>query len=218
MRTLKFSILYLLSLMVVAGASLHLLRFLGVEGVMTTPVGAPFYELSLHFKERIARGDMAFLAHLLGGSLALLLGPFQFWEGLRNRQPQWHRRMGYGYFLAITLGGLGGLFCAPTAWAGVPAQIGFTGLALVWLSSAVWGLRAILRGEVDRHRSIMRLSYALTLAAVSLRIQMPLLHLAGLSDLAVYRTVAWSCWMPQTLGWLGSERPWKSGWGTLAPE
>jgi hypothetical protein len=201
MRTFKNILLGLSILIVLGAAAPHLLRFAGVE-LPSSPEGAPFRELSTHMMDRIARMDWAFLAHLVGGSLALVLGPFQFWERLRKRRPQVHRRLGYGYFFSIALGGFGGLICAPSSWAGLPAQLGFGGLALAWLSSAALGLGAIRKGRIERHRSFMRLSYALTLAAVSLRIQMPLLFLAGLEELQVYRTVAWSCWVPQGIWWL----------------
>ena len=42
-------------------------------------------------------------------------------------------------------------------------------------------------------------SFALTFAAVMLRLELPLLAAAGLSFEVAYATVAWSCWVPSLL-------------------
>lgn len=183
---------------------------LGAAGLMDLSVIAnadgPFRGLRQHFVARIAVQDWAFIAHVAGGILALLTGPFQFWKGLRNKRPALHRGLGYAYFTGVFVGGLGGLISARSAWGGPVVQNGFLILAIVWLASAGQGLGFILKRQIAQHQAWMRLSYALTLAAVSLRLQMPLLLMLGLGELAVYQTIAWSCWVPQLAWWLWKGR------------
>ncbi len=186
------------------------LYLLGAAGLLDLNALAaaegPFSELQRHFVALTAAGEAAFLAHVAGGIVALLTGPFQFWAGLRAKRPRLHRGLGYAYFTGILVGGLGGLLSARSAWGGPVAQNGFLLLAVLWLASAGQGLGAILKRDLARHQAWMRLSYALTLAAVSLRLQMPLLLLAGLNEAVVYQAVAWSCWVPQMLWWLAKGR------------
>lgn len=186
-----------------ANGALYLLGAAGVLdlGVIANAAG-PFRGLRQHFVARVAMQDWAFLAHMSGGMLALLVGPFQFWTRLRAKRPALHRAMGFAYFTGVFVGGLGGLISARGAWGGPVVQNGFLLLAILWLASAGQGLGAILKRQVEKHQAWMRLSYALTLAAVSLRLQMPLLLLAGFSELAVYQAVAWTCWVPQAAWWM----------------
>jgi hypothetical protein len=39
-------------------------------------------------------------------------------------------------------------------------------------------------------------SFALTFAAVSLRVQVPLAQVAGIPEAIAYPIIAWSCWLP----------------------
>jgi len=43
------------------------------------------------------------LTHVIGGSLALLVGPFQFWSGLRQRHMQFHQWTGRLYTVGVAL-------------------------------------------------------------------------------------------------------------------
>jgi hypothetical protein len=61
---------------------------------------------------------------------------------------------------------------------------------------------AIRRRDTAAHRRWMIRCYALTFAAVTLRIQLGLLLLGGLSMEAALALIAWSCWIPN---WLAVE-------------
>ncbi len=55
-------------------------------------------------------------------------------------------------------------------------------------------------GQIKAHRDWMIRNYALTFAAVTLRIWLPLLsEAAGIEFIDAYRTVAWLCWIPNLL-------------------
>lgn len=144
-------------------------------------------------------------SHVFAASIALLLGPLQFHARLRQRAPRLHRGLGRVYLgIGVGLGGLGGLYMAQFAAGGPVARLGFAALALAWLGTGVQAYRAIRRGEVERHRAWMLRNFALTLAAVTLRIELPLALAAGLPFPQVYPAIAWLCWLPNLVAaeWL----------------
>jgi len=148
---------------------------------------------------------VAFYAHVFGASLALLLGPWQFLPGLRQRHPQWHRWIGRIYLVVgVGVGGVAGLLLAPQANGGLVAQTGFGTLAVVWLVSGGLAWWHILRGRVAEHRAWMLRNIALSSAAVTLRLMLPLpiaLNVVlGWPLLPAYAAIAWLCWLPN-LAW-----------------
>ncbi len=147
------------------------------------------------------------LAHIAGGSLALALGPFQFLQRLRARRPQVHRWLGRFYLLGILLGGAAGLYMATFAYAGMITRLGFSALAILWLATGFLAYRTIRAGQVAAHRRWMMRNFALTFAAVTLRLEMPLL-MALWGDVAGYQMVAWLCWLPNLLVIEGVIRGW----------
>jgi len=140
---------------------------------------------------------LAFLAHVSAAPLALALGAFQFFPGLRARRPGLHRWSGRLYALAILVAGIGALAMGPTITGGLPAQLGFGPLALAWLATTGNALRLAMAGRIAAHRRWMIRSYALTFAAVTLRIELALLVGGfGLSYAAAIVILAWACWLP----------------------
>lgn len=149
--------------------------------------------------------------HAFAAGLALLLGPWQFSTRLRARRPQVHRWIGRVYLVAgIVVGGVSGLLLSRIAQGGWVAQLGFASLALVWLYTGYRGYRAIRRGERAEHRRWMLRNHALTLAAVSLRLYIPLALSNGISFEAAYPVIAWLCWVPHLViaqWWLRRGQP-----------
>lgn len=149
--------------------------------------------------------------HAFAAGLALLLGPWQFSTRLRARRPQVHRWIGRVYLVAgIVVGGVSGLLLSRIAQGGWVAQLGFASLALVWLYTGYRGYRAIRRGERAEHRRWMLRNHALTLAAVSLRLYIPLALANGIPFEAAYPVIAWICWVPHLViaqWWLSRGQP-----------
>src|SRR5258708_13128090 len=65
------------------------------------------------------------LTHMLIAHVALLLGPFQFFPGLRAKYPQAHRWSGRVYVAACVVAGTGGLATSPSASGGPVAGLAF---------------------------------------------------------------------------------------------
>jgi len=136
---------------------------------------------------------------ITGGSVALLLGPWQFSTKLRERALNLHRRLGRIYLAAVALGSLAGFTLAFFSVKGPPTHFGFGALAVLWFASGLTAYRRILRGNIESHRQWMVRNYALTLAAVTLRNELPLLLVARMQFSHAYVIVSWLCSVPNLL-------------------
>ena len=142
---------------------------------------------------------VVFLAHVGGALVALALGPWQLNTRLRNRALNRHRWIGRTYVVAVLVGGLSGLALAPRTQAGLVTHIGFGLLAVLWLVATFQAYLSIRARDQVRHRMWMIRSYSLTLAAVMLRIYLPLSEVAGIPFNDAYQTIAWACWVPNLI-------------------
>ncbi|PKR91040.1 hypothetical protein CXZ10_00955 [Pleomorphomonas diazotrophica] len=142
---------------------------------------------------------LAFYAHIVLGSVALGLVPFQFWQGLRFRQIRVHRWLGRAYGVSVLAGGTGGLWLAVTSRSGDVASWGFGLLAIAWVGATVCGILLAMGRNASAHRDWMIRSAALTIAAVTLRIYLGLGMLLGFSYEDIAGFLAWSCWVPNLI-------------------
>ncbi|MBX2891589.1 MAG: DUF2306 domain-containing protein [Saprospiraceae bacterium] len=143
---------------------------------------------------------LAFYLHVVGGMVALSIGGFQFVRRWRDGNLRRHRRAGTVYFLAVLSSGLAGLYLALHATGGLVAQLGFTGLATAWLSTGFVAYKAARQRDIGQHERWMTRNYAVTFAAVTLRLWLPLLIGAlGLTFMEAYKIVSWLCWVPNLL-------------------
>ena len=161
-------------------------------------------------------------AHFLGSGSALLIGGFQFSARLRGSLPHLHRWLGRTYLLAVLIGGLGGLALATISHGGPPTHVAFAMLSVIWLFSGFQAYRAIREGDVAEHRRWMIRNFALTFAAVTLRIELGLfIEVLGWTFDEAYLTVAWFAWVPNLVvaeWWLlRSNRPARARFDAPAP-
>ena len=135
------------------------------------------------------------LVHMSSGMVALVIGPFQFWTGLKARLPRIHRWMGRTYLVAVAAGSAAGLYMAFTTSGGWAYGAALAMLALAWASCGAVAYAAILRGAVALHRRWMVRTYVVTFAFVIFRLVsdwLPTSQLKPASDLAI--ADAWGCW------------------------
>ncbi len=149
--------------------------------------------------KRFAEYITPLLFHAGGGILALSLGPWGFWSTFRNKYLRLHRWMGRLYLLSVLIGGSAGLYLATTAFGGLPTRIGFGMLGVLWLTTGAMAYLRIRHGNAEVHRQWMIRNYALTFAAVMLRVWLPLFAALGYEFAEGYATVAWLCWVPNLL-------------------
>ncbi len=166
---------------------------LGVVGVASKyyfrrPVG--------HFNEHY----WLLLSHIVGGSVALLFGPFQFSRRLRDRNRSLHRRMGQVYLLAVALGSLAGFALAFFSVGGVVTHFGFGFLAVAWFFTGWMAYRYARAGRIEEHREWMIRNFSLSLAAVTLRHYLPFaLFVLHWPFLRAYVPISWLCWVPNLI-------------------
>lgn len=157
------------------------------------------------------RVDMPFAlyGHLAGGLVALALGPWQLSSRLRRTGLARHRWMGRVYVLAVLVGGLGGLSLAMKSMFGLVTHVGFGMLAVLWLYSTAMAWIRIRAHDQPAHWRWMIRSYALTLAAVTLRIYLPVSGLLHIPFEEAYQAISWFCWVPNIIvaEWLILRRP-----------
>ena len=138
-----------------------------------------------------------FYTHISFGSIALLTGWSQFSERLRSRYLSRHRLLGKIYVASVLLSSISGFAIAMFATGGMVSIAGFAALALSWLFSNVKAYTAILNRNLQAHKNWMIYNYALTFAAVTLRIWLPFSQAVLHMDFVLaYQIVAWLCWVP----------------------
>jgi uncharacterized membrane protein len=160
-----------------------------------TPAAAIGQPLGERFTEYVG----ALQIHIAGAALALFLGVWNFWGKPRNRYPALHRWLGRVYLAAVLVGGTAGFYLGLTAFGGLPARIGFILLAMLWLTTGALAYLKIRRGDVESHRQWMIRNYALTLAAVTLRLWLPTFLALDYPFIEAYATIAWLSWVPNML-------------------
>src|SRR5688500_14705394 len=100
-------------------------------------------DLAANYVDRSVVVRSAFYLHIGFGGLALLLSPFQFATRLRARAPHVHRAVGRVVLGSIAIAGTAGIVLAPHSLAGWLGTFGFGLLAVLWLTFATVGFRAI---------------------------------------------------------------------------
>jgi hypothetical protein len=141
-----------------------------------------------------------FYIHITFGGIALLTGWPQFSTRLRAKYLKGHRFTGKIYVGSVMLSSLAGLYIAFFATGGILAASGFGVLAVLWFFTVWMAYTSILRKKIKSHENWMIVNYALTFAAVTLRVYLPVSQaVLHLDFLASYRAIAWLCWVPNLL-------------------
>jgi len=137
----------------------------------------PFAVQSANFHSHLT----ALVVHAASAACALALGPWQFLAGWRGRWPRLHRYVGRTYVAVVTVAALAALWIAPTAAAGPVSSVGFAALAVAWLVTTSLGVARVLEDDIPAHRRWMMRSFALTAAAITLRVYLALTSLLNWS-------------------------------------
>ena len=146
---------------------------------------------------------LGIFVHALCAAIALAVGPFQLDRRslAPNRRPL-HRTLGKVYVIAALIGaGIGGAYMSVYSHGGIVTHLGFGILATLTFSTTAMAYIEIRRRRVREHREWMIRSFALLFAAVTLRLELPLLivmHAGAFTP--AYQIVSWLCWVPN-LAW-----------------
>ena len=157
---------------------------------ITFPLLLP--EIQDEFHQRYLSMSMVLVSmHVVAGGVALLISPFQFMLYRRNRIL--HRYLGRAYFLAIILGSIGGYYMAWHAFGGIVSMLGLGTLSTLWWSVTLVAVLHARNGNIPAHRRWMIRSFALTYAAVTLRLMNPLLSML-FDEVTQFQIVYWLSW------------------------
>ena len=135
------------------------------------------------------------LPHGIAGACALLLGPMQFSERLRQRFTRLHRVVGRIYVAGVFVAAPLGLYIQYfNERLGSPRSFSFAAGAdmALWMITTGIALMFILRGKVQQHRQWMTRSFAVALVFLEVRV------IAGVTGwenlgIAVSETIVWMC-------------------------
>ncbi len=143
----------------------------------------------------------AFYFHVVSCIVCLLLGPFQFIAYLRKNYPTWHRGAGKVYIASILFAGApSGLYMAVFANGGLPAQLGFVVLSVLWIMTTYLAYHTIRTRDFKAHMAWTARSYALTFSAVTLRLWTPILSIyTNIPHEVIIASTAWLNWIPNLL-------------------
>lgn len=142
---------------------------------------------------------MGFYGHIIFGMVALAIGPSQFIPKLRSKHRSMHRVMGKGYVLFCMMSGVAGLYIAQHATGGWITRIGFSGLAITWLYTTFMAFLQARRRNIASHQIWMFRSYAVTFAAVTLRLYLGPMMAFGVDFDLAYKIVSFACWIPNLI-------------------
>lgn len=128
--------------------------------------------------------------HLIGGSIALLLGPMQFWSSFRNRFLSTHKLSGKIYMAGVLLIGISALRLSLISYC-LPCRVSLFILSVLVLLSTWFAWKAIKAKNIKAHRQFMVRSYVCVLSFVAVRIDdiFPLTFLFGQIDDPIFRRV-----------------------------
>jgi uncharacterized membrane protein len=168
------------------------------------------YGLSFHVRgnaafpealaESLAAHPWGIYSHVLFGALALMAGALQFRRDILARRRALHRNIGRVYVVSAIMTGAVGLYMARYSHGGMVTHLAFGLLSLVTIFTTGMAYVRIRAFDVAAHREWMIRSLALIFAAVTLRIELPILVAAHLGAFTpAYQIVSWLCWVPNLI-------------------
>jgi len=135
------------------------------------------------------------LPHGIAGACALILGPMQFSDRLRQRYAKFHRVVGRIYVTGVFIAGpLGTYIQYFEERMGSPRSFSFAAAtdAALWMATTAIALMFILRGKVQLHRQWMVRSFAVAIVFLEVRV---ISGVTGWENLgkSVTETLVWAC-------------------------
>jgi hypothetical protein len=145
---------------------------------------------------------LSFYTHVFSSCLVLMAGFTQFSGTILRRWPRVHRVCGYIYIItALFISGPAAWWMGIYANGGFAAKVSFVLQASLWLIFTALAWWFAIRKRWLLHGSFLYRSYALALAAISLRGYTYLLDWLALDirPRDIYIATAWLSWVPNLL-------------------
>lgn len=135
------------------------------------------------------------MLHITSGMVALLTGPWQFSQRLRQRYLQLHRINGRVYVIAVLCGCTAGFRLAVGTTFGKAWGVGLAFLAFAWATTTLMAYYAVRKRQIAIHKEWMVRSYVVTFAFVTFRVlndYPPMM--TWLPDADRSNVYVWACW------------------------
>ena len=143
----------------------------------------------------------AFYCHIISSSIILLAGFFQFSKKVYSNRPL-HKALGKLYVFGVLF------FAAPGAYVmtffinrGVWVFISFLMQNTLWVTFTLAGWILVMNGKIDDHIKMMRRSYSMAFAAVTLRLYIFMFTVFGngVGFANNYIIISFLSWVPNLL-------------------
>ncbi len=141
---------------------------------------------------------LAIISHAVFSSIAIVSGVIQLRKSFRDKHPVLNIHLRKIYFVSVLFGGVTGLYLAFFAYAGFANVVGFSLLAVLWLLTTFNAYIAQKNDDIETYKVWIIRSFALTFAAVTLRIYMGIFFIIfGYRQFDYfYATLGFLCWIP----------------------
>jgi hypothetical protein len=145
--------------------------------------------------------QVSFYVHIISGWWVMGIGIFQFVPSFVKKNAIWHRGLGKIYVLSVLfLAAPSGLGLSLYANGGLSAKVGFSLQCVVWWLTTWVAWREIQQKNWQKHIEWMIRSYAVTLAAMSLRVgSFVMVYGFQTKPIETYLTVTWLSWIGNLL-------------------
>jgi hypothetical protein len=138
--------------------------------------------------------------HILGGTLAIFIGPIQIWLGETRQRMSMHRWLGSLYLAGVSLACVGAFYLSLTTSLGFTYGSGLFSMALASAITTSMAYLAIRKRSFVQHREWMIRSYVVMFSFVVFRAEVVALEALGIGgagqagDLVRISFAAWSSW------------------------
>ena len=138
------------------------------------------------FGETFFNNEFWFVAHILGATCSLFLGPIQFWKSIRAKYIRYHRIAGKIYIIGSLLAGVAALRLS-LIFGCVGCRFSLIPLSILFLLTTSLAWYAITQKNIIAHKQFMVRSYTCALAFVFARLNqiIPMDSVFGILDTPV---------------------------------
>jgi len=164
---------------------------------------SPGTTVSPEQKSEYAKHSISIVVHAVFGAIALFVGMLQLIKSIREKFPVYNVIFRRVYYFSVIISAIFGLYVATYAQGGLVNKMGFFILDLVWIWSVIQAMIADKKSDMPGFRIWIVRNYALTFAAITLRLWLPLLW--SIYDFQpshfseIYQTLGFLCWVPNLI-------------------
>ncbi|GAB1446446.1 hypothetical protein MASR2M41_22250 [Flammeovirgaceae bacterium] len=132
---------------------------------------------------RFAGNEFWFVAHILGATCSLFLGPIQFWKSIRTKYIRYHRLAGKIYIIGSLIAGVAALRLS-LIFSCVGCRFSLFPLSILFILTTSLAWYAITQKNITAHKQFMVRSYTCALAFVFARLYqvIPMEFIFGIVD------------------------------------